>query len=146
MKSKKILRIAFWSLYLSGFLSYIILAFLGKITLIGSITLGVYCGSITIYIILYIFESARYNKRLKMYKEVYECAKFSHGKRYQCYLNGNREEIKEWTDVFNDTVNSLMYAGDLLIKDKRASKKAQKEIQDIMDKSKLLITTIRPPV
>jgi len=94
---------------------------------------------------LYMFHRISYKNRLKLYVEVYRCLQDAHSMRYRCYLNANTERAEQYSELVEKCADALLSTGEKVRDDIRAKENEIKLVQDIMDKTKRMMTTIRTP-
>lgn len=146
MKKKKVLRSIVLALYWCGF-GYVITSFiLDNDTIIESIVLGGYCGSLVIYLIKCIFNRISYSKLYKKIKLLFYYLSESHKNRYYCLLKGDTEGAKEFEKIMKMSSNTILKVGPSVVRYKELTKKERKEVQEMFDKTKVLLTTTKPPV
>lgn len=146
MKLKKMLRIVWIFLYWFILGHLISLCVLGKNTIIVNIALIVYGINILVHIIKYIVEIVLDNKRVKKYKMLFYYLKQSHKARYSCLLQGDTKKAKEFEEVMKTCSDAILKVGPSIATYKTITKKERKEVQEIFNKTKVLLTTTKPPV
>ncbi len=146
MKLKKIFRIVGTFLYWFILGHLISLCVLGKNTTIVNIALIFYGINILVHIIKYIIEIILDNKRVKQYKLIFYYLSQSHKGRYHCLLKGDLEGAKEYEDIMKMCSDTILKVGPSIAGYKTITKKEQKEVKEILDKTKVLLTVTQPPV
>ena len=146
MKLKKILRIVGVFLYWFILGHLISLCVLGKDTAIVNIVLIFYGIHILLHTIKYIFEIISDNKRVKKYKELFYYLSQSHKGRYYCLLKGDTEGAKEFDDLMETCSDTILKVGPSIAQYKTITNKERKEVQEILEKTKELLTVTQPPV
>jgi len=142
MKIKRFLRAFFAGVYWGWFIVLIILLFMGKTTVLGNIALILYGVNIFLNIVRII----RYNVLLGEYRYLYECLESFHKERYYLCFSGTKEEVDKYTKLVEECAGTILNVSIHLAKDSRATKKQAREIQEIVDKTKVLLETLQPPI
>lgn len=146
MKLKKILRIVGVFLYWFILGNLILLCVLGKNTIIINIALVFYGINILVYIIKYIFERISDSKNVKNYKLIFYYLSQSHKQRYYWLLKGDIEGAKEFEDLMKMCSDTILKVGPSIASYKTITKKEQKEVLEMIDKARVLLTVTQPPV
>ena len=142
MKIKRFLRAFFAGVYWGWFIVLIILLFMGKTTVLGNIALILY----GVNIFLDIASIIRYNALLHKYRYLYKCLESFHKERYYLCFSGTKEEVNKYTKLVEECAGTILDVSIHLTQYSRATKKQIKEVQEIVDKTKALLTTLQPPV
>ena len=146
MKLKKSLRIVGRILYWFILGHLIALCISGKNTIIVKIVLGLYFASILFFIFNYISNRRLCERTIKGYKVVFDYFSKSHSARYYCYLNGNVEGAKAFEEVMDMCTDTIFKIGPNILRYKETTNRERKEVQEMMDKAKVLLEQIQPPV
>jgi len=105
-----------------------------------------YAITIVIYIVRYIYYRVSYGKTVKGFKGVYYYLKESHKARYYCLLRGDTKTAKEFEEIMDMCSETIFKVGPSIIGYKGITEKERKEVKEILEKSKVLLTTTQPPV
>ena len=146
MKLKKILRVVYRAIYWFSFGYILALRISGENTIIINIALVAGCLNIITNIIQYILKRISYGKFIKNFKKMFYYMSVSHKARYGCLLAGDINGAKEYEELISSSSDTILKIGSSVVENKDISPKEQKEIQEIIDKTKVLITQIQPPV
>ena len=136
-----------WAVVYWGIFGYLIgLFFIGKNTIISNIAFGFYIANILIRISKYVFDRIADCKTVKNYKVIFYYLSQSHKARYYCLLKGDIEGAKEFEDLMKTCSDTILKVGPSIAGYKTITKKEQKEVKEILDKTKVLLTVTQPPV
>ena len=79
----------------------------------------------------------------KEYKHLFEQFKTMHKLRYKAYFSGNNEEIKMMSEVIESTGELLIKTGEERLKVGKVSKRNRRELVEMIDTTKKLMTTVQ---
>ena len=146
MKLNKILR-GIWRFLYWFILGYLIsLCVLEKNTIITNIALVAYGINMLVHIVKYICERSESCKNYKNMKVLFYYLRESHKARYSCLIQGNTKGAQEFEEIIKMSSDAILQVGPSVASYKELTKKELKEVQEIVDKTKVLLTTIQPPV
>lgn len=145
MKVKKVLRKVLLVLYWIA-VCYITLQFImGETNVLCIIAV---CLTCLYFLMKFIAWLGRiyiiYNKHT-VYKVEYEYLKALHKERYKFYFSEEKEKIEVYSKEIERYGKALIKIGEERLKEKKMNKKMCKEVQEIIDKIKILMQTIQPP-
>lgn len=147
MERKKVLRRKLWKtfciIYWLAIAILIVTLLLGADNIVTRLVLILNFINIIYNLGLYMFRRISYKNRLKCYIELYGCLLDAHRMRYRCYLNANTEEAEQYSELVEECADTLLSTGEKVIDDVRAKEKERQLVQDLMDKTKRMMTTIR---
>lgn len=147
MKLKKILRTVLRTVYWFMFGYLVGARFIGGVdTFFVNAALVVGVIIILIYIIKYIYNRKSFSKRYKGLKLLFYYLTKSHKARYYCLIQGDTEKAEEYQEIMDECSNTILKYGPSIMSGKEATKKERKELQEIINETKVLITKIQPPV
>ena len=118
-----------------------ILFWQGKTNIFGNVVFS----ALTILIVLKLVKKLKYNNTFKKFCECFNIMQSAHKTRYYCYFAGTEEEAEEWSEIFKNSSETILNVGPYLIRDKNASRKQKYMVQDMMERTKVLMSTIQPP-
>lgn len=61
-------------------------------------------------------------------------------------FSGTKEDVDKYTKLVEECAGTILDVSIHLANDRRATKKQAKEVQEIVEKTKVLLTTLQPPV
>ena len=146
MKLKKILRVVLYIVYWVLFGYVLTTVILGKANWMLRAAFGFYIGNIILYIIKYAFDRIAYSKTVKNFKLLFHYLTQSHNHRYSCLLKGDLVAAKEFEELIKMCSDAILQVGPNIVQYKEITRKERKEVNEIIDKTKVLINTIQPPV
>lgn len=82
-------------------------------------------------------------KTHKIYKKGYDYLKAVHKARYKLYFSGDKVEIEVYSKEIERYGKMLISIGEKRLKDEKLSKRMRSEVQEIIDGTKKLMTTIQ---
>lgn len=146
MKLKKILRKV--CVFFYWFLFGVLISFwiTGTNTWLTNIALIGYGVNILIHIIKYIYERKESSRNYKKIKELFYYLRESHKARYYCLIRGNPEGAEKFEEIIKMSSDAILKVGTSIASYKELTQKERKEVQEIIDKTKVLLTTTQPPV
>lgn len=145
-KTKKFLSNLLVIVWLLSFTVNVVTLFLKENTVLDYVLLSINIALIIVWIRICVLIRKKFKPTFQAYKEVFECFKFCHKQRYFGYLNGKRDDddIKGYSDEVEKYGKVLLDIGKVMVEDERVFKRERKEIQQIMNKTEKLMTTIFP--
>ncbi|MGN1301840.1 MAG: hypothetical protein ACI4U9_04905 [Clostridia bacterium] len=141
MKVKKVLRKVWSVLYWIAVCDITLRFIMGKADVMCIIAVCITYAGFLLNGILSLVKIISTYKAHKVYKEGYDYLKAVHKARYKLYFSGDKEEIETYSKEIERYGNILISIGEDRMKDAKLSKKIRKEIQEIIDGTKKLMTT-----
>lgn len=141
--SEKVLSALYWLVI--GFLTVRWLL-LGKIDVLTMILLAVAYFYIILKCITCVLNLILKREDYKLHKEckqLFEQLKIMHKARYKAYFSGNDEEIETLSEGIESTGELLITIGEERLKDGKVSKRIRKELIEMIDTTKKLMTTVQ---
>lgn len=141
--SEKGLSTLYWLVF--GFLTVRWLL-LGKIDILTMILLAVAYFYIILKCVTCVLNLILKREDYKLNKEckqLFEQLKIMHKARYKAYFSGNDEEIENLSEGIESTGELLITIGEERLKDGKVSKRIRKELIEMIDTTKRLMTTVQ---
>lgn len=141
--SEKVLSTLYWLVF--GFLTVRWLL-LGKIDILTMILLAVAYFYIILKCVTCVLNLILKREDYKLNKEckqLFEQLKTMHKARYKAYFSGNDEEIENLSEGIESTGELLITIGEERLKDGKVSKRIRKELIEMIDTTKRLMTTVQ---
>ncbi len=141
--SEKVLSTLYWLVF--GFLTVRWLL-LGKIDILTMILLAVAYFYIILKCVTCVLNLILKREDYKLNKEckqLFEQLKTMHKARYKAYFSGNDEEIENLSEGIESTGELLITIGEERLKDGKLSKRIRKELIEMIDTTKRLMTTVQ---
>lgn len=141
--SEKVLSTLYWLVI--GFLTVRWLL-LGKIDILTMILLAVAYFYIILKCVTCVLNLILKREDYKLHKEckqLFEQLKTMHKARCKAYFSGNDEEIENLSEGIESTGELLITIGEERLKDGKVSKRIRKELIEMIDTTKRLMTTVQ---
>lgn len=141
--SEKVLSTLYWLVI--GFLTVRWLL-LGKIDILTMILLAVAYFYIILKCVTCVLILILKREDYKLHKEckqLFEQLKTMHKARCKAYFSGNDEEIENLSEGIESTGELLITIGEERLKDGKVSKRIRKELIEMIDTTKRLMTTVQ---
>lgn len=141
--SEKVLSTLYWLVI--GFLTVRWLL-LGKIDILTMILLAVAYFYIILKCVTCVLNLILKREDYKLQKEckqLFEQLKTMHKARCKAYFSGNDEEIENLSEGIESTGELLITIGEERLKDGKVSKRIRKELIEMIDTTKRLMTTVQ---
>lgn len=141
--SEKVLSTLYWLVF--GFLTVRWLL-LGKIDILTMILLAVAYFYIILKCVTCVLNLILKREDYKLNKEckqLFEQLKTMHKARYKAYFSGNDEEIENLSEGIESMGELLITIGEERLKDGKVSKRIRKELIEMIDTTKRLMTTVQ---
>lgn len=95
-------------------------------------------------VVLQLYDNYLLLKQYIEYKKGFTYLKGIHTKRYKLYFTGTEDEIKLYSEEIKRYGDTLIRIGEENIKSYNFSKNMSQKIEDIVDETKKLMTSIKP--